>query len=472
MDGAVDVDAIEKLVAERKLTSEGMDPNAVAAIREEMERAQARRLQPHFIGAFFREAFTLLGGRIAEREKGRFEILRVPSILKERDRLIGRGDPVLDRYARTTFEKSLIIGQPQAELLAPGHPLLEAAVDVVLERFQPLLAQGSVLVDDADEGVEPRLLVYLEHAIRDGRSVRSGEPRVISQRLQFIHLLEDGTALDGGSAPYLDDRPITAEEKAIISDIITSPWLSAGVEDRALGYAIASLVPNHLAEVRRRKLAEIDKVEREVRARLTREINYWDTRAAQLREEERAGKVQRVNASNAEATAQRLVERLHKRQTERERERQITALPPVLKGAALVIPRGLLQSRLPQVDPPKPFGFSEDPAARAVVEQLAMDAVMAAERRLGNVPKDVSAEKKGWDIESRDLCLGHLRFIEVKGRHAEARDIIITKNEILASLNAPEAFIRRWCGSRTASRTSRSMFSASSSASWGSRKPP
>jgi Domain of unknown function (DUF3883)/DNA methylase len=198
---------------------------------------------------------------------------------------------------------------------------------------------------------------------------------------------------------------------------------------------------NHLAEVRRRKLKEIDKVEREVRARLTREINYWDARAARLREEERAGKEQRVNASNAEATAQRLVERLHKRQSELERERQITALPPVLKGAALVIPRGLLQSRLPQIDLPKPFGFSEDPAARAVVEQLAMDAVMAAERMLGNAPKDVSAEKKGWDIESRDPRLGHLRFIEVKGRHAEACDVIITKNEILASLNAPESFI-------------------------------
>jgi hypothetical protein len=136
VDGAIDVDAIEKLVAERKLTPEGMDPHAVSAIREEMERAQARRLQPHFIGAFFREAFTLLGGRIAEREKGRFEILRVPSILKERDRLIGRGDPVLDRYARVTFEKSLVVGQPQGELVAPGHPLLEAAVDVVLERFR------------------------------------------------------------------------------------------------------------------------------------------------------------------------------------------------------------------------------------------------------------------------------------------------------------------------------------------------
>ncbi len=33
-----------------------------------------------------------------------------------------------------------------------------------------------------------------------------------------------------------------------------------------------------------------------------------------------------------------------------------------------------------------------------------------------------------------------LRLIEVKSRHAEARDVIVTKNEILASLNAPEAF--------------------------------
>src|SRR5690606_16454714 len=195
VEGAVDVDAIEKLVQERKLTSEGMSPSAVAEIREQMERAAARRLQPHFIGGFFREAFSMLGGRIAEREKGRYEILRVPSILKERDRLIGRSDPVLDRYSRITFDKAYIAGQPQAELVAPGHPLLESLVDVVLERFQPLLSEGAVLVDDTDEGLEPRLLVYLEHAIRDGRTARSGEPRVISQRLQFLFLKPDGTAI-------------------------------------------------------------------------------------------------------------------------------------------------------------------------------------------------------------------------------------------------------------------------------------
>nr|GAJ31432.1 RNA polymerase associated protein rapA [Bradyrhizobium sp. DOA9] len=441
VDGAVDADAIEKLVAERKLTSEGMNPSAVAEIREQMERAQARRLQPHFIGAFFREAFTMFGGRIAEREKGRFEILRVPSILKERDRLIGRSDPVLDRYSRITFEKDLVVGQPQAELVAPGHPLLEAVVDVVLERYQPLLSQGGVLVDETDESENARLLVYLEHAIRDARTSRSGEPRAVSQRLQFLFLKEEGSAVDGGPAPYLDFRPIRAEERSAVADVISAPWLADDVENRALSYAVRILVPDHLSEVKSRRLAEIDKVEREVRARLTREINYWDARAARLREEERAGKEQRINAQNAEATAARLVERLQRRQTELDRERQISALPPILKGAALVIPVGLLRAKLGHASKAGPDAFQEDPIARALTERLAMEAVIAAERALGHEPRDVSVEKRGWDIESRDLKAGHLRFIEVKGRQAGGREIILTKNEILASLNAPDAFI-------------------------------
>ncbi len=199
-------------------------------------------------------------------------------------------------------------------------------------------------------------------------------------------------------------------------------------------------MPAHLAEVRRRRTAEIDKVEREVRARLTREINYWDARAARLREEARAGADQRINAGNAEATAGRMVDRLHRRQTELDRERQISALPPVLRGAALIVPRGLLDACRPVAPEPIQPGFSEDPVSRAVVEKLAMDAVMVAERAAGHTPLDVSAQKKGWDIESRDGRTGALRFVEVKGRDAEGRSIIVTKNEILASLNAPQAF--------------------------------
>ena len=101
-----------------------------------------------------------------------------------------------------------------------------------------------------------------------------------------------------------------------------------------------------------------------------------------------------------------------------------------------------------------------------------MAAVMAAETALGNLPKDVSAEKRGYDIESRDPRSGILRFIEVKGRHADGREVIITKNELLASLNAPDAFFLALVRVDNGFAHEPVYVQHSSSANWGLRKPP
>src|SRR5690606_41445848 len=70
----------------------------------------------------------------------------------------------------------------------------------------------------------------------------------------------------------------------------------------------------------------------------------------------------------------------------------------------------------------------------------AMRAVMEAEIALGNAPRDVSADL-GYDIESRDGRTGQLRFIEVKGRRAEAETVTVTYNEIRALCNRPDTGI-------------------------------
>ena len=49
-----------------------MDVQKVSAIREEMERMEAHKLQPHFIEAFCLEAFRSVGGKIRPRETGRY----------------------------------------------------------------------------------------------------------------------------------------------------------------------------------------------------------------------------------------------------------------------------------------------------------------------------------------------------------------------------------------------------------------
>ncbi len=70
-----------------------------------------------------------------------------------------------------------------------------------------------------------------------------------------------------------------------------------------------------------------------------------------------------------------------------------------------------------------------------------MQTVMDLERNLGYVPRDVSKDNCGYDIESKIPGTGQLRFIEVKGRVAGAKTVTITKNEILTSLNKPDEFI-------------------------------
>ena len=232
VENALDHDHLRGLLEDRALTSDTMDVTRVRAIREDMERAEARRLQPHYIAAFFLEAFKLLGGSIREREPKRYEITNVPSVIRTRDRAIGRGDPVMTRYERITFEKAEISvpGKPLAAFLCPGHPLLESTIDLMIERNRDLLKRGAVLVDETDMGQEVRTLVYLEHAIQDARMDRTGNRRVVSKQMQFVEIDSQGSTTAAGYAPYLNYRPLNANELGFFADSRLKPELQrAGV---------------------------------------------------------------------------------------------------------------------------------------------------------------------------------------------------------------------------------------------------
>jgi len=439
VDAALDTKALQDLLEERALAHDVMDVSRVHRIREEMERAEARRLQPHYVESFFLEAFRRLGGSARQREPRRYEITHVPEVVRSRDRLIGIGEPILPRYERIAFEKDLVSppGQPLAAFVCPGHPLLNAVIDVTLERHRDLLRRGAVLVDERDAGMAPRVLFFLEHAIQDASLTRSGGRRVVSKRLLFAEISADGSARHANYAPYLDYRPL-AEGEPDIAAILARPecaGLTRELEAKAQAHAITEVVPAHLAEVRDRRIALLDRTEAAVKDRLTKEINYWDFRAAQLQEQERAGKANaRLNSGEARKRADELQARLHRRLEEIARERQLAPLPPVVLGGLLVVPIGLLRAMAGAPPPTRPIETEASAArARAIV--------MEVERSLGFVPVDRERDRLGYDIESAIPGTGRLRFIEVKGRVAGAETITVTRNEILTSLNKPEDFI-------------------------------
>ncbi len=440
VDKALDRGRLRELIEGRALAHDAMDATRVRQIREDMERADARRLQPHFIASFFLEAFRLLGGSLHEREPKRYEVKNVPAVIRSRDRAIGRGEPVLSRYERITFEKTLISppGKTLAAFVCPGHPLLDATLDLVMERHRDLLKRGAVLVDENDAGEEVRALVYLEHAVQDARTDRSGRRRVVSKRLQFIEIDASGAVRGAGPAPYLDYRPPLDAEREALRQLPEPAWARPDLEAKATEFAITQLVPDHFGEVRRRKEELVEKTLAAVKERLTKEINFWDHRAAVLQEQERAGRVNaHLNSALARQRADDLAARLQKRLAELEQERRLSPLPPVVLGGAMVVPLGLLR-RLQGLaaDTPPTFAADTDHS-----ERLAVDAVMRAERELGFDPKDVSEKRLGYDLESKILGTGRLRFIEVKGRVVGAKTVTITKNEILTALNKPDDFI-------------------------------
>lgn len=441
IDQTLDPSVFGELLKEQQLVIDAMDTSRLQQVRDKMERAEARRLQPHYIESFFLEAFNRLGGRIQERESGRYEVKHVPISIRNRDREIGARNPVLRQYERIVFKKELIskpLGKPPAAFVTPGHPLLNAVMDLTLQRYKSLLRQGSILVDERDIGTTPRVLFSIKHVIQDGNFVNESDRRTLSERVLYIEIDENNKARHLQYAPYLDYRPLSDKDPSI-AEILESPecsWIKRDLEKQAQLYAIKNVAQDHLSEVKTARLTLIEKTKCAVKERLKKEIDFWDHRADQLKLDEAAGKTNaRLHWSDARRRADNLYTRLKNRLERLNRAAQISSRPPIVLGGLLVIPRGLIAKMTKQ---PVPIPHIID---TQLVAAKAREIVMETERKLGFEPTDREYEKLGYDIESHDPKTKSLRFIEVKGRRSDADHVTVTRNEILYSLNKPQQFI-------------------------------
>ncbi len=369
------------------------------------------------------------------------------------------GHHIVTKYARICFDKADIAAPGhsraalKAEFIAPGHSLLDTVVELLLEREGSLLREGTILVDHRpDAPANPRVMFCVRQDITDQTVATASGPHVVSSALNFVEIDADGNTEATRQGPYLDYRPLQPHEVATAAQI-RHDWLSPDVEQMAVNYAIGQLLPAQLQEVTAARTALLAKTEQAVRLRLEQEIVYWDSRAQQFKEQELAGKQPKMNSEAAARRRDELLARLDSRMAKLKQERNIGAQLPLVVAGALVIPAALLPAApQPAADGEDEFQlpYGGDPAARRRIEQLAMAAVMEAERRMGFEPCDVSAINRGFDIESRSPrdAYGrpadpdvHLRFIEVKGRAAAADVVTITRNECIAGLNSENDFI-------------------------------
>ena len=439
IEGALDAEHLKDIIKRNALVDQHMGLEELYAVKDEMEKAEARKLQPYFIRAFFTEAFLTLGGTTRARESGRFEVSHVPAAIRERDRIIGESrTPVLRKYERICFEKQHVRqrGKPMADMIHPGHPLMHSATDLVLEAHRSKLKQGAVMVDPNDDGLEPKILFMVDHTVRE----MGANSKVASRRLQFVEINEKSDVVNAGWAPHLDLQPIDDYDRNLVKDVLQAPWLNNNLEALALKHASQQLVPEHYAEIKGRREHQADKTLSAVNERLVKEINYWSDRYIKLQDDVNAGKKPRIPPETARRRVDDLTARLEQRKKELEAMKNVVSSTPVVMGGALVIPQGLLSHRKGETQ------FSVDAEARSRIERIAMNAVMEVERGFGFDVRDVGPEKCGWDVTSRppvnaDRSIKPDRHIEVKGRSKGQSTITVSRNEIIYGLNQSDKFI-------------------------------
>lgn len=424
-------DGIADLLDDNQLVPSRLDDSEVDEIRKQMERAEAARLQPHHVEAFFHRAFKDLGGNLRMRENHRYEVKTVPSDIKEHDRVTGYGAPIVKSYHRVTFDPKYVRTPGNnhiATLLHPGHPLMSATMGVITDRHHDALRRGSILIDRADVSINPYVVCLLEHDVTDGRTGRDGQSQVVSRRAQYVRVDPDGTisALTQSPIPNLD--AVTDEEHAAAQQVLTAPWCQAAdLDARVIRHASTTVARDHADTVTARTIERVTKTERLVRDRLTKEINYWDQRAFDLREQERAGKKTRLPAAQIEQRTEALARRLDRRLKDLDKERDISARPPKVTGACLVITQGWLDA---QVDPEAAAHRAKETTR---IERLAVDAVLRVEATLKHDATEMAHNNPGYDIESQTP--DGLDFIEVKGRFEGGDTFILTRQEAITALN-------------------------------------
>ncbi|MEH0843078.1 helicase-related protein [Micromonospora sp. CPCC 205711] len=410
-------EAAARLLDERALHTDLRGGADARRTRVDLEEARARRLQPYYVEGFFRDAFARAGGRLTSREAGRYAVPDVPRAVRERRT---RTAPIPLRYERVCFDRAAtrLDGRPTAELLAPGHPLLDAVVAHTLDRYAPALERGAVLIDRLDRGEEHRLLVAVGEEVVDSRD------RVVARRFGFLELWPDGRSRDG-AAPFLDYAAPEAAEQGVVAHVCGDGW-PADAREVAERWATGQHLPDWYASVSARRRELVERTRGQVRDRLDREIAHWRAEADRLAGQLVPDASVREKRRHAEQRVGELTGRRERRLAELTAEAHTQTRPPSVAALALVLPQGLVDRLL---------GRTVTVPDTTEAERRAVEAVLRAERALGREPELMAHHNPGYDIRSTGPD-GHLVHIEVKGREPGAADFFVTNREIRVGQNA------------------------------------
>ena len=369
-------------------------------IKEMAERAREYRLIPEYVEEFFKRAFIKAGGKFRETKNRFIAIDSVPYEIRkiaESPEFKNRYGIVIKRYPKATFDKDTAFKNPDAEFISFGHPLFEALLKWVVDKYGEETKRGAVFKDPSG-----RLNGYIWFYMGE---VRDGKGEIAGRKIMAIYL----------SAQAGDDRNEIKElNPAVLWDLVPAKNSKNLIntekeKDKLLGFAIQS-VEKYKEEISRERKRQAEIKEKYGLKSLEYLIGKLDAELAELYEREARGEKVDLPIRNKEEQKRRYEEARKELEKEIEQEQSLLISMPELLTVIRVVPE---KNEMEE---------SEE------IERIGMEIAMEYEREHGRFPEDVSKENLGFDIRSKDESTGETRYIEVKARAGEG-EVALTPNE-------------------------------------------
>lgn len=383
LDIVVDSDYIQKIkdILGESLATKNID---YTRIREMAEKAREFRLIPEYVEEFFKKAFVKAGGKYRIKKDGFLSIENIPYEIKNIAK--SRFGPIATSYQKITFDKEIAFLNPDSEFISFGHPLLEALIYWIKERYIDGLKRGAVF-EDPDGRLDGYIFFY-EGEVKDGKGETAGK--------NIIALYDSG-------------KEIKSVNPALLWDLVPKKLdepLSISFDKEKLEEQAYLVIKNYKEELLRER-----KRQAEIKAKyglksLDYLINELDFELVELLSRLEKGEKVELVIKNKEERKKHYENAKESLKRDIERETNLVVSSPKFLGAVFV--------------------KSAEEVSTEEIEKIGMEIAMEYENFCGRNPEDVSKENLGYDIRSKGK--GEIRYIEVKAR-ADTGDILLTPNE-------------------------------------------
>ncbi|MFP4343587.1 MAG: helicase-related protein, partial [Anaerolineales bacterium] len=223
---AVDERSLQRTMEEVFLTGLATRHIDYTGLHLEALEAEENRLVPEYVEDYFVRAFRRLEGRL-ERREGGYRVPDVPYRLRDwaqdYDFKTTYGQ-LFRTYGQVTFDKGYARHHPEAEFVAPGHPLLEAVNETLLTTFNG--GAGSYALFGDPEGEREGVFWFVEGEVRDG----SGRPA--GRRVFCLYQPLEGAIRTLNPAVLWDHQPL--EQAEAPAELLALLEQRAAVEDHVV----------------------------------------------------------------------------------------------------------------------------------------------------------------------------------------------------------------------------------------------